>query len=75
MIILSDGGKRKIEPGVNQMLTRKGILGLDSWLNMEILNALALDNWEIVGRPKVDRFLSGKSIKISKTIFNERLRK
>ena len=43
MIILSDGGKRKIEPGVNQMLTRKGILGLDSWLNMEILNTLAID--------------------------------
>lgn len=35
------------------MLTRKGIFGLDTWLNMEILNALALDKWEMVGRPKV----------------------
>ena len=35
------------------MLTRKGILRLDSWLNMEILNALDLDKWEMVGRPKV----------------------
>ena len=25
---------------------------LDSWLNMEILNALALDEWEMVGRPE-----------------------
>lgn len=35
------------------MLTRKGIFGLDSWLNMEILNTLALDEWEMMGRPKV----------------------
>ena len=25
---------------------------LDSWLNMEILNALALDEWEMLGKPE-----------------------
>ena len=25
---------------------------LDSWLNMEILNALALDEWEMSGKPQ-----------------------
>lgn len=35
---------------VNEMEINYG--HLDSWLNMEILNALALDEWELAGKPK-----------------------
>lgn len=49
---------------------------LDSWLNMEILNALALDEWEMVGRPEVWNgwrdFYQEKALKLVKLFFNER---
>ena len=52
---------------------------LDSWLNMEILNALALDEWDIQGRPEVwDGWIDlyqEKALKLVKLFFNDRLRK
>ena len=48
---------------------------LDSWLNMEILNALALDEWEMVGRPEEwdgwRSFYQEKALKLVKLFFNE----
>ena len=48
---------------------------LDSWLNMEILNALALDDWEMEGRPEVwngwkDTYQE-KALILVKLFFNE----
>ena len=48
---------------------------LDSWLNMEILNALALDEWEMLGKPEVwdgwRDFYQEKALKLVKLFFNE----
>ena len=48
---------------------------LDSWLNMEILNALALDEWEMSGKPQEwyvwkDRYQE-KALNLVKIFFNE----
>ena len=52
---------------------------LDSWLNMEILNALVLDEWEMLGRPEVwdgwRDLYQEKALKLVKLFFNDRLRK
>lgn len=52
---------------------------LDSWINMEILNALALDEWDIQGRPEVwdgwRDLYQEKALKLVKLFFNDRLRK
>lgn len=52
---------------------------LDSWLNMEILNALALDEWEMVGRPEEwddwRDFYQEKALNLVKLFFSDRLRK
>ena len=52
---------------------------LDSLLNMEILNALALDEWEMLGRPEVWNgwrdFYQEKALKLVKLFFNDRLGK
>lgn len=48
---------------------------LDSWLNMEILNALALDDWEMEGKPEVwngwKDIYQEKALSLVKLFFNE----
>lgn len=52
---------------------------LDSWLNMEILNDLALNEWEMLGRSEVWNvwrdFYQEKALNLVKLFFNDRLRK
>ena len=58
---------------VNQMEIDNG--SLDSWFNMEILNALALDEWESQGCPmdwnKWDKIYQEKAIKLVNCFFKE----